>query len=281
MISTLLTLISLSRPLSLNLLRRRARHVVTEFSFLLVLTLQSSPCLATDTASWELMNGNVQLSNPLVINVANGKSMLLRNPSPIGTGGGGAVFAFDDADVLIKVSWSSSTKSVRRECSTLQRLESYKVQGTEKCLGEFRYEADPDHRTMIAVTPYVRDAVANIQQVDKAKQSTSVQQVVKTMVQMLAANTITIDVQPLISRETGNVIFIDMTEAQTLHPPYTFLDKTLVGSFVTEMFATIPDSLLPIAKQSLVEELHRLDAQGDKLPEEVMEILAAQDLVGP
>jgi hypothetical protein len=49
-----------------------------------------------------------------------------------------------------------------------------------------------------------------------------------------------IDGQPLINSKMGEVVFIDMTKAQKLHPPYTFLDQTLMmGSFTTEMLALL------------------------------------------
>jgi hypothetical protein len=99
------------------------------------------------------------------------------------------------------------------------------------------------------------------------------------MVQMLAANVVTVDVQPLIYKQTGDVIFIDLTEAQELKPPLSFLDVALLSSFCTEMAALIPESLLPVASTALLDELKALEQRGAFLLNESYEVLLGQSFV--
>jgi urease gamma subunit len=249
----------------------------------------TATAVAAETLTWNLMNGSVQLPDTIRLDRASAsmttsRSMntpligVLRDPTLIGVGAGGAVFSFsDDSPTLLKVSWAGSAKSVARECQTLQRLQGAHIQGAERCLGQFPYGSD-DERIMIVVEPYVKDAVASISDLhDTAQQGHAVEQVARTLVQMLAANVVTIDVQPLISQATGDVIFIDMTEAQTLHPPFTFLDTTLMASFTTEILTLIPESFQSLATQAVRQEIERLGTdEATTLSTEAMDILSSQ-----
>jgi len=233
------------------------------------LTVPSSTLAAQ--FEWNLGNGVVRLEDTLAF--PNQKP--LHRPRLLGSGGGGAVFSFDESNVVVKVSWTGSAESVERECSVLKTLENSKVEGVERCLGQARY-LDDNRRVMIAMEPLMEDAVASPMEVDKALRLHAVHCIVRTMVQMLAANVATVDVQPLISKQTGNVIFIDLTEAKELKPPLSFLDVALISSFCTEMAALIPDSLLPVASMALLDELHALEKRGVMLSKEVCDALCAQ-----
>ena len=210
------------------------------------------------------------------MNLENG-ILRLNNPLLIGYGGGGSVYTFDGSDIVVKISWANSADSVRRECRTLQYLESKSVTCTERCLGFAGYEYDDSNRVMIAVSPYVADAVASVGELSAINlQAKAVQQISQTLVQMLAHNIVTIDVQPLISQATGDVIFIDMTEAQVLRPPFSFLDQTLMGSFCSEMIALIPEQFANLAAACVRDEVKRLAAQGTLLSNEAQEVLYSQ-----
>ena len=276
-----------------------------------------------DVQEWQLMNGQVRLPSSLQLTIIknnhqnDGKGatstatttfLTLKNPTLIGAGGGGSVFAFDNnnkdqlpatasdsaspklSDILIKVSWKGSTETVQKECQTLQLLEEYHIEGVERCRGQVPYlynAQDGDNRVMIVVEPYVPDAVASVIEVpnhdnNNNKRVYVVQQIARTLIQMLAHNIVTIDVQPLISQTTGQVIFIDMTEAQRLQTPFTFLDTAVMGSFITEMLALIPEELAPVAAQTMREELQSLrDNQGIELSTQAKEILMDQSLFFP
>jgi hypothetical protein len=256
--------------------------------------LLSTPAIASsaepNTHEWELMNGSVVLKDPIVFqeSVRQGESgkastvsCTLTKPKLIGAGGGGAVFAFENSLKLLKVSWEGSSKSVERECSTLQLLERNKVESSERCLGKYDYKSDDDYgenssRVMILVEPYVPDGVATVMEVNEPKRDVAVEQIARTLVQMLAANIVTIDVQPLVSKETGRVIFIDMTEAQELKPPFTFLAKTLMSSFTTEMMALIPEPFMSTAVNAAMQEIENLEARGVVLSPEAMDVLRDQ-----
>jgi hypothetical protein len=114
-------------------------------------------------------------------------------------------------------------------------------------------------------------------------QAIAVQQIASTLVQMLAHSIVTIDVQPLIAQTSGEVIFIDMTEAQVLQSSSSssFLDQALMGSFTTEMLALIPEKWAPLAAQSVQAEVDRLADQGVTLSEQAQEILWSQTFLFP
>jgi hypothetical protein len=136
---------------------------------------------------------------------------------------------------------------------------------------------------MIVVSPYVRDAVASVNELasDDA-QAKAVQQISTTLVQMLAHNIVTIDVQPLIAQSSGDVVFIDMTEAQVLQPSSSsFLNQALIGSFTTEMLALIPEKWASLAAQNVRTEVDRLSEQGIALPTPAREILFGQTFLFP
>jgi len=269
------------------------------------LLASSTLTTAVELNEWQLMNGDVRLPDPLELNLpttsassssSSTRKILLQNPTLIGAGGGGAVFRFGDdqpdddvSDILLKVSWAGSTKSVIRECRTLQLLERKNVGSAERCLGEFPYDyaqqSDDDkgqERVMIAVTPYVRNAVASVDAVNgRQQQRVAVRQIAQTVIQMLAANVVTIDVQPLIDQQTGNVIFVDMMEAQELRPPFSFLDQVLIGSFVTEMLTLVPDQFVDVASKAMVQEIAALEAKGVSLSDQAKDVLHSQTLFFP
>jgi hypothetical protein len=109
------------------------------------------------------------------------------------------------------------------------------------------------------------------------QQSRAVRSIVKNMMEMLAARTVTTDVQPLLSQKTGDVLFIDLTEAKVILASVdaiSVVDLSLASSFVSEMLSRIPDSLQDVAAQTLWQELQVV---GDRLPVQFCEILRSQD----
>ena len=154
----------------------------------------------------------------------------------------------------------------------LQLMEKRGIVASERCLGQLSYPDDPN-RVMIVVQPYVPDAVSSVSELEPQNQLVAVKEIIQTLVHMLAEGIVTIDVQPLISKKDGNVIFIDMTEAELLRAPYSFMDRTLMSSFVTEMVTLIPESLKAFAKECARNEVATLVTDGNPLPMEVRQIL--------
>ena len=210
----------------------------------------------------------VRLEDPLVLPGMKP----LHNPQLLGSGGGGAAFSFEGSNVVVKVSWVASAASVEHECAILKTLEKNEVKGVEQCLSQNQYPADK-RRLMITMEPLMEDAVANLMDIDKELRPHAVQCIVRTMVQMLASNVVTVDIQPLISKQTGDVLFIDFTEAKEFKQPLTFLDVTLISSFCTEMAVLIPDCLLPTASKALLDELQALEQQDSSLSNEAYNAL--------
>ena len=65
------------------------------------------------------------------------------------------------------------------------------------------------------------------------------------MLQMLSENVVTIDVQPLISLNTGQILFVDFTEAIVVNTMNTIndADDAAIRNFISEMRTLIPESL--------------------------------------
>ena len=133
---------------------------------------------------------------------------------------------------------------------------------------------------MIALTPvmassaYNDDITSNLNKVNPGiPQRKSVNSVVETMVEILKLGIYTIDVQPLINKETGEVLFIDFTEANRLSIPLTPVDESALVGFCGEMFALIPDSLRGLAVEVLKMEMNGLNNDTTQLPEKVIDIL--------
>ncbi len=93
------------------------------------------------------------------------------------------------------------------------------------------------------------------------------------MVKMLRLGVYTIDVQPLINKETGEVLFIDFTEANRLSIPLTPADESALVGFCGEMFALIPDYLRGLAVEVLKTEMNDLGNDTTQLPDKVIRIL--------
>mmetsp|Transcript_11785 Transcript_11785/g.33948 ORF Transcript_11785/g.33948 Transcript_11785/m.33948 type:complete len:344 (+) Transcript_11785:19-1050(+) len=267
--------------------KQQTWSMLVSCSIFLVTSLVSFPVASYD---WDLLNGSVSLPESLPLQFADRltktkRSLQLTRPQIVGAGSGGAVFAFDEKssqseDFLLKISWEGTSKTVQRECTTLQLLEDRGVQAAERCLGSFEYprlSREEKPRSMILVTPYMRDAVASVGEVTTSQaQQVAVEEIARTLVQMLAANVITIDVQPLISKTTGKTIFIDMTEAQVLSPSgsYSFLDRSLISSFTSEMVALIPEDYWNIANKATMDELGRLKEKETVSPGDVQRVEA-------
>ena len=276
-------------------LRRKSKPHSSNLIFFLLhqMLVPSKPFLATVLASsiifqgelnFELGNGSVKLQNPIEV-----QGTRLKDPQFLGAGGGGAVFAYSrindssgggSNDVAVKVSWLRSTASVLNECKILQELETNHVTGVEVCLGSLEYPDDP-RRAIIVMEPVIDNAVSSLSEIPSKLQPQAVDQLIRTMIQMLAANIVTTDVQPLISPTTGQVILIDMTEAKAMKAPLSFVDLALVSSFCTEIISLIPENLLDVASTSLLSEMKKIEENGTHLPNEVYKILQSQSILSP
>ena len=245
--------------------------------------------------TWRLDNGEVQFPDPMSFVLPNNQRLQLDHPALLGSGGGGAVFSFNSFDpvdekselVAVKVSWSRSTQSVRKECQILQLLEEKQTRNVEKCLGQTDYIFD-QNRAMIVLKPVVQnDPVSSLSEIDEELQPHSVKSIINTMVDMLAANVVTVDVQPLISKSSGDVLLIDFTEAQVILSQESTrfpssLDLALVSSFCGEMLTLIPpesSSLQEIASKTFLQELKVAESRGVYFSDEIYNIFADQSIL--
>lgn len=220
-------------------------------SILATILVAAPPSIAVDNV-WNLGNGQVRFTDPLRVS-----GLTLKKPRLLGSGGGGAVFAFESSNVAIKVSWIKSRDSVEQECRVLKEMEKQHVQGVEQCLENIPYPSDPQ-RTIIALRPVMENAVSSVAEVDPSLQQHSVECIMRNFVHILASGVATIDVQPLISTETGDVLFIDLTEARILPTNLSFIEKAFASSFYVEIMSLIPDYLEGFASRALLQELREV-----------------------
>jgi len=242
-----------------------------------------TPSAETQSKTWQLPNGSVELSNTLT----SFSEYKLTNPILLGAGGGGAVFAthpmndpnLSNNDVAVKISWVRSASSVEHECKVLQELEVKHTRNVERCVAMETYPPDTK-RVMIALQPVVENAVSRVDKINPDVQPLAVQGIVQTFIDMLHANVVTTDVQTLMDKETGKVLFIDLTEAQTMTTPTpSYLDLALASSFISEIVALVPTSLMDTASKTLVDELLALHSRGEYLSLPIYELLGEQEVL--
>jgi len=247
------------------------------------------------------------------------RDMILVEPRFLGAGGGGSVWAMKASldpgitgtdtgtdtdtsatggskkDVVVKISWSRSTDSVRNECFVLNAMEQRGVSGVERCLGvaDYRYDSN---RIVIAMEPLVEDndgedsITSSLEDLSPEVALVTARKLATTMAQMIAAGVVTTDVQPLISRSTGDVLLIDMTEARVMATAtameassvgITDGDKILTQAFCTELLGLIPEALLDAASEAFWNELRRIETNtGVLIPGEIRAILSELPIAG-
>jgi hypothetical protein len=107
------------------------------------------------------------------------------------------------------------------------------------------YPLDPS-RTMIALQPVFLDKEASSLEellTEPDKLQIAITDIIRTMLQLLSLNVVTIDVQPLISSETGEILFIDFTEAMIIlnnNGRVENQEKAIIQNFINEMMVLIP-----------------------------------------
>ena len=240
--------------------------------------------LSSNVSEYDFGSGSsVQIENILKI-----QDKVLTEPKFIGAGGGGAVFSYRQSsaqppqsqashtndNVVVKYSWLQSAQSVTNECNVLKVMEARHVTGVERCLARMDYQPDP-RRTVIVMEPYLEDAVSSMAELSPDVARKATQNLIKSVVEMLAARVATVDLQPLISKRTGDLILIDMTEAVILgENTLSSIEKATVAEFCTEVVALIPDNLLDDASQFFTQETKRLEqSSGVLLQDDVGNIL--------
>jgi hypothetical protein len=182
------------------------------------------------------------------------------------------------------VSWSHSAESVANECRVLQTIQARAIRpypSIEICMGEAPYATEDDEedlttmeheqRVMIALRPvFVDPQVSSLTELEPPQLVTAVDSLVQTMMQLLSIGVVTVDVQPLISRTTGQVLLIDFTEARVLvgaaAPDAAAIIEVaedrdtvqpLVSSFISEVLSLIPTPLQEtLASESLIQSLN-------------------------
>jgi hypothetical protein len=203
-----------------------------------------------------------------------------------GAGGSGIVFSATTLrkdqnppiSAAVKVSWTSTTDSVLRECEILKLLERSNVQGVEKCIGDCTWSEDDPRvprelltsiasrdsastgsrsktHQVIVKTPFFaskRLPVGSLDDVDSdGSKVVAVRRLVSTMVQMLAAGLATSDLQPLIDPDTGSLLLVDLSEAVTFDPKSpSDSDILAVLNFVSET-----NSLLQAGAASSIRDI--------------------------
>lgn len=261
-------------------------NVVLAGTLLLNSMLETTTTATATTNDYEFANGPVRIDNPTMVS-----GMTLSDPRFLGAGGGGSVWAMKQDDnninrrVIVKISWARSKESVRNECNVLRVMEHRGVgNGVERCLGSTDYRYDPG-RAVIVMEPFVdggdSSVTASLGDLSPEIARKSASRLGATMAQMIASNVVTTDVQPLISKSTGDVLLIDMTEARVLGSTIVSdADRVLINAFCTEVLGLVPDSLLDETSESFLKELNRIETDGLPIRDEMKEILRDLPITG-
>lgn len=217
---------------------------------------------------WDFANGHVMFNVPFT--VCDG-TMSFDTMELLGSGGGGAVFVASSSSsskappsVVVKVSWMTSSESVQQECLILQRLTSKGIsEHVEQCLEVQRYSFDPTRTVAILQPAFLDDQVSSIADIpNPIHQRRAVRALVETSVRMITqAQVVTTDVQVLISKQSGDLLWIDFTEAIAMQVPPTFADLAVANGMLNEVSAMVPEKLKPFALECILGERKKLDAE--------------------
>ena len=90
---------------------------------------------------------------------------------------------------------------------------------------------------------------------------------------MLQLGVYTIDVQPLIDKATGDVVFIDFTEADYFSTIGDKDDTSAIVGFCGEMLTLIPERLKGIAVEILTTEMTNMKENNPPLSQKIIDIL--------
>ena len=214
-----------------------------------ILNTQAPASNAAAVQTWRLLNGEVSLPVPIACD-----GVELRDPVLVGSGSSGAVFAVRASAphppvAVLKVGWEGRAQaSIENERRVLQHLNRADVPGVETVLAACSPAGGAgSSRTALLLSPLVEDPVERIEEIngDDAQRRAAVC-LAETVVRILAARVATLDVQLLADRRTGTPLLVDFTEAR-IFPRGRELGSTdvaLVGSFVSEMDALIPQGEL-------------------------------------
>jgi hypothetical protein len=108
-------------------------------------------------------------------------------------------------------------------------------------------------------------------------QSLAVTSIDNKMMETLAARSVATDVQPLISQQTGDVLFIYQTQIKvdaSIDTHISVVDLSLASSFVSEILSRIPEPLQNVAAKTLWQKLQPV---GNRLPFHFCEILGSHN----
>jgi hypothetical protein len=193
----------------------------------------------------------------------------------IGSGGSGTVFRGDmkgRKPVVVKVSRKASENSVKREAAILIKLEQKLVNNVERFVdscdmdigegatyfaGVFRPYLNPPEASSIATIK--NDATGAI----KAKAS---RQLMRTVIEMVNADIALTDLQVLIEPDTGQLLVIDLTEAETLRleQGLSFHDKAVVSSFFGEALAFVEEAMTNAPNKQIRDSIRDAALDGVK-----------------
>lgn len=172
-------------------------------------------------------------------------------------------------EVIVKMSRSTTQKSINHECDILNILEKANVPNIEHCLCNSNYEIEKDDiRSISILEPYfsIKDknnndvVVSTIEAIPiKTIQLKAIDNLLYALVRIIENNIALSDVQLLIDSTSGKLIFIDFTESilisQPLNPSYNEIQ--LIISFIQECLAFIPSEY----QLESINKLHEIISQ--------------------
>jgi len=170
----------------------------------------------------------------------------------IGAGGTGVVYAKDDDDKVIKVAVSNTEAtlaSLANECAILKYLASQGVENIEQCVCSFDVDEESklnnkDKQWIVLAPLFPSPSISSFDAFDDTSaRAAATRAIASSLVQIIASNVASGDVQFLADKQTGRLMLIDFSEARHFNEPTpTFQDEALAKSFCSETVSLVASS---------------------------------------
>jgi hypothetical protein len=124
------------------------------------------------------------------------------------------------------------------------------------------------------LTPYfkAKDPVSDFMLIpDELIRLHAIQTFVVTNLHIIFANVVLSDLQYLLDKDTGDVLLIDLTEAEILNGEDLYKAQNAVGNYLNEIFTSIPPQYNEFATDLILQEVKQ--RTNEQIPKYIINIL--------
>jgi hypothetical protein len=210
----------------------------------------------------------------------------------VGKGGSGEVYRGTSTksghksarpnDVVVKISYPTTINAVEREYDVLGELRNKGVQkhiesGVDKCIIDFE-GSSAGKSIAVIMEPYFNPSEQitkeGLDEYTPFARKTAITNLITTMVDLLSAGISLSDMQVLVNGQTGDILFVDLTEYWRLSDRMDALDISAVKNLIGEVQLYIASSEEDLARSILNNRLRDLTRLGRSPRKEIVEVLA-------